>query len=237
MTYAAAMVAAALLVFYGAALRSVLAARTRHWTGDAAFIGFVTMTWTHASFAVTALALHHAGGIVAPAITVSAFLAVMVTIGLAVAVPASAEASPASTLHWTACDDGFFCAALTVPLDYDHPHGPSISLALAKLPAGDPAHRIGSLTSTQAAQESPESTSSRELAPSCLLRRYAPGSNSSGSILAGSGARRCFALTPGSNPSQRGRTSPIPTPRPRPAHRSGTTGSCNRPGRTSAGRS
>ncbi|MEO8557216.1 MAG: hypothetical protein ABI474_11155 [Actinomycetota bacterium] len=62
MTYAA-MVAAGLLIFYGAALRSLLAARTRHWTGDAAFIGFVTMAWTIASFAVTSLALHKAVGI------------------------------------------------------------------------------------------------------------------------------------------------------------------------------
>lgn len=62
MTYAA-MVTAALLVFYGAALRSVLGARARHWTGDVAFIGFVTMAWTLASFAVTSLALHHAVGI------------------------------------------------------------------------------------------------------------------------------------------------------------------------------
>lgn len=61
-TYAA-MAAAALLVFYGAALRAILAARTQHWTGDAAFIGFVTMAWTLASFAVTSLALHKAVGI------------------------------------------------------------------------------------------------------------------------------------------------------------------------------
>jgi pimeloyl-ACP methyl ester carboxylesterase len=32
-----------------------------------------------------------------------------------------------------------------VPLDYQHPHGQTISLALIKLPASDPAHRIGSL--------------------------------------------------------------------------------------------
>jgi pimeloyl-ACP methyl ester carboxylesterase len=32
-----------------------------------------------------------------------------------------------------------------VPLDYDHPRGPSISLALKRLPASDPAHRMGSL--------------------------------------------------------------------------------------------
>jgi hypothetical protein len=57
------VVIAAVLVFYGAALRSVLSARTRHWTGDAAFIGFVTMALTLGSWAVTALALHHAVGI------------------------------------------------------------------------------------------------------------------------------------------------------------------------------
>lgn len=54
------VVIAAVLVFYGAALRSVLSARTRHWTGDAAFIGFVTMALTLGSWAVTSLALHHA---------------------------------------------------------------------------------------------------------------------------------------------------------------------------------
>lgn len=59
MTYSV-MVAAAVLVFYGAALRSTLGRQTRQWTGDAAFIGFVIMAWTLASFAVTALALHRA---------------------------------------------------------------------------------------------------------------------------------------------------------------------------------
>ena len=59
MTYAA-MVAAALLIFYGAGLRSVLLTRAHRWTADAAFIGFVTMAWTIAGFAVTSLALHHA---------------------------------------------------------------------------------------------------------------------------------------------------------------------------------
>jgi hypothetical protein len=59
MTYAA-MIAAALLVFFGAGLRAVLLARAHRWTGDAAFIGFVAMAWTLAGFAVTSLALHHA---------------------------------------------------------------------------------------------------------------------------------------------------------------------------------
>ncbi len=59
MTYGA-MVAAALLVFYGAGLRSVLRSRGAHWTSDAAFIGFVVMGLTLASFAVMSLALHAA---------------------------------------------------------------------------------------------------------------------------------------------------------------------------------
>ena len=75
--------------------------------------------------------------------------ATLVSFGLAVAVPAPAVATPpsaaATTLAWTPCRDGFYCATLKVPLDYDHPHGPQISLAMVKLPAGDPAHRIGSL--------------------------------------------------------------------------------------------
>ena len=40
----------------------------------------------------------------------------------------------------------FECGATAqVPLDYDQPHGATISLALIRLPATDPAHRIGSL--------------------------------------------------------------------------------------------
>ena len=48
-------------------------------------------------------------------------------------------------LHWVDCDDGLQCATAEVPLDYDRPGGRQISLALARVPAGDPAHRIGSL--------------------------------------------------------------------------------------------
>jgi hypothetical protein len=58
MTYAA-VIACAVLVFYGAALRRVLTARTPRWTADVAFVGFVTMAWTLGSFAVTSLGLYH----------------------------------------------------------------------------------------------------------------------------------------------------------------------------------
>jgi pimeloyl-ACP methyl ester carboxylesterase len=58
---------------------------------------------------------------------------------------AASTPSPVPKLDWTACAAGFECARARVPLDYAHPHGRTISLALTRLPATDPAHRIGSL--------------------------------------------------------------------------------------------
>ena len=52
------------------------------------------------------------------------------------------------TLQWTPCTAeiaGVQCATAQVPLDYNNPYGPQISLALARLPARKPAQRIGSL--------------------------------------------------------------------------------------------
>jgi hypothetical protein len=58
-TYAA-VVAGAVLVFLGAALRSALALRTRRWTADVAFLGFVLMALTLVTWAISALALYYA---------------------------------------------------------------------------------------------------------------------------------------------------------------------------------
>jgi pimeloyl-ACP methyl ester carboxylesterase len=71
---------------------------------------------------------------------------------------ASAQ-TPAAGLNWVAClpanagvatpgavaDAGLACAALRVPLDYADPHGEQITIGLNRLPARDPAKRIGSL--------------------------------------------------------------------------------------------
>ncbi len=46
---------------------------------------------------------------------------------------------------WTPCDQTFQCAKVTVPLDWSAPSGPAIQLALERLPATDPVHRLGSL--------------------------------------------------------------------------------------------
>jgi pimeloyl-ACP methyl ester carboxylesterase len=48
-------------------------------------------------------------------------------------------------ITWTDCGGGFQCGNLDVPLDYEHPEGRKISLALTRVPAKDTADRIGSL--------------------------------------------------------------------------------------------
>src|SRR5690242_6889093 len=54
-----------------------------------------------------------------------------------------------ASIAWTSChqDTGlpFECARVRVPLDYSDPQGPTISLAVVRLPATDQAHKIGSL--------------------------------------------------------------------------------------------
>jgi len=67
-------------------------------------------------------------------------------------VPAAGGSAPdtlagfyAQKLRWQACDNGFECARMFVPFDYSHPAGPTFSLPVIKLPAADPAQRIGSL--------------------------------------------------------------------------------------------
>src|SRR5215211_2888732 len=59
------------------------------------------------------------------------------------------EATPIATptaLAWTTCaEGGWECATLAVPRDYADPAGPTTDLALTRLPAADPARRIGAL--------------------------------------------------------------------------------------------
>lgn len=58
---------------------------------------------------------------------------------------ATAVSSRVPVLNWAPCDDGFQCATAKVPLDYRHPDGTKISIAVLKHVATDPAKRIGSL--------------------------------------------------------------------------------------------
>jgi pimeloyl-ACP methyl ester carboxylesterase len=72
------------------------------------------------------------------------------------AAPSFSSSQPSSTpstlagyyqqsLHWSACGSGHQCARLQVPLDYAHPAGRSIQLAVLKVPALDKAKRLGSM--------------------------------------------------------------------------------------------
>jgi pimeloyl-ACP methyl ester carboxylesterase len=87
--------------------------------------------------------------------TMKAALVAAVTIATAFAAGGSLLATNAAghedlrtrvpALHWVDCGDGLQCTTAKVPLDYDRPDGRRISLALARVPAGDPAQRVGSL--------------------------------------------------------------------------------------------
>lgn len=56
-----------------------------------------------------------------------------------------AAAAQVPVLHWKTCDGGFQCATARVPLDYRHPRGAKISIAVVRHLATDPARRLGSL--------------------------------------------------------------------------------------------
>ena len=63
---------------------------------------------------------------------------------------ASATAAAAQALVWGACPypgvpPALQCATLTVPIDYAHPGRGSTHVVIDRLPAADPAHRLGSL--------------------------------------------------------------------------------------------
>jgi pimeloyl-ACP methyl ester carboxylesterase len=74
----------------------------------------------------------------------------LTVLSAAVAVPVAATAAPAARpVRWAACTEedlrGFDCARYQVPLDHDDPRGPTTTIALARRPADDPAHKIGTL--------------------------------------------------------------------------------------------
>ena len=74
------------------------------------------------------------------------FFAVLAAVCLlACPVHASAAQTRERAIEWQPCHEQFQCATVRVPLDYDRPRSGTISIALTRLPATDPARRIGSL--------------------------------------------------------------------------------------------
>ncbi|GAD84689.1 alpha/beta hydrolase [Nocardia asteroides] len=83
-------------------------------------------------------------------------LGAAVVAGLLAAVPASADGLDTfrdQELTWQTCDDprldpvGAQCADVTVPVDYSAPDGETMTVAISRLPATDPARRRGVLLS------------------------------------------------------------------------------------------
>jgi pimeloyl-ACP methyl ester carboxylesterase len=52
---------------------------------------------------------------------------------------------PRPSLDWSPCQNGFECADALVPRDYADPHGAKYRVAVTRLPARDPALRVGPL--------------------------------------------------------------------------------------------
>ncbi len=89
-----------------------------------------------------------------PRITAVAIAAILLLSACSLGTQSWAKASPGPTsvptpapgqVVWTDCGKGFQCGSVQVPLDYSHPRGDTIAIALIRKPATDPAHRIGSL--------------------------------------------------------------------------------------------
>jgi pimeloyl-ACP methyl ester carboxylesterase len=59
--------------------------------------------------------------------------------------PTTLAGYDAQHLDWTSCDNGFECAHLLVPFNYEQPDGRRFTLPVIKLPAADPSRRIGAL--------------------------------------------------------------------------------------------
>src|ERR1700752_1290892 len=77
-------------------------------------------------------------------------LAILLSVCLsAIPVKSSRAAPPVPRINWSACfrEFGFpfECGTVNVPLDYSNPNGAKIAIAVTRLPATDPANKIGSI--------------------------------------------------------------------------------------------
>ena len=83
---------------------------------------------------------------VAPVLVLVALALGACTRGAPAAAPSSPTPLPTpSKLSWSSCSGGFQCATVDVPLDYAHPDGEKIGIAISRKPATDSSQRIGSV--------------------------------------------------------------------------------------------
>jgi pimeloyl-ACP methyl ester carboxylesterase len=76
---------------------------------------------------------------------VAGVVALVLAVSACTAPAPQPTASGGDSITWTACGDHLECTRVPVPLDWAHPNGKTISLAVIKHPASDPARRIGTL--------------------------------------------------------------------------------------------
>src|SRR3954447_14341723 len=80
------------------------------------------------------------------------------------------------TIEWADAGDGYQQATAQVPYDYARPRGRTLGLHLVRLPASDPAHRIGSLFVNFGGPGAPAAAlvraSGRDMFPPEVLARY-----------------------------------------------------------------
>lgn len=77
--------------------------------------------------------------------------------------PMGTNGAAVPAVAWRPCGGAFECTDVTVPLDYRRPTGETIELAAVRLPARDPATRIGTLVVDYGGPGTPGTTSLRRL--------------------------------------------------------------------------
>jgi pimeloyl-ACP methyl ester carboxylesterase len=83
-----------------------------------------------------------------PGLSVRALLASAAVAVAVFALSATAAVATPQTVSWSKCFakiGAYDCGTVQVPLDYDAPNGPTISIALVRLRATEPSRRLGSL--------------------------------------------------------------------------------------------
>jgi pimeloyl-ACP methyl ester carboxylesterase len=84
--------------------------------------------------------------------------------GASASAPLGTDGAKAPRIDWRPCGGAFQCATVPVPLDYRNPTGPTIPLGMVRLPALDPAARIGTLAVNYGGPGTPGVSSLRRLA-------------------------------------------------------------------------
>jgi len=74
-------------------------------------------------------------------------VAAVAGLSLVIAPPAAATGTEAGSINWQPCaaHPQADCGWVTVPIDWSHPSGPTIQLAVSRVRATDPAERVGSI--------------------------------------------------------------------------------------------